>query len=62
MEGARRRSFLGNGRDTMRYLTLAGAGLLAALFVVACDDEGDDEGDDAAPPPAAPQQTPPATQ
>jgi hypothetical protein len=58
MEGARRRSFLGNGRDTMRYLTLAGAGLLAALFVVACDDEGDD----AAPPPAAPQQTPPATQ
>jgi len=40
----------------MRYLTIAGAGLLAALFVVACDDVDDD-----APltPPAEPQQMPP---
>ena len=39
----------------MRYLTMAGAGLLAALFVAACDDVDDD-----APltPPAEPQQEP----
>jgi hypothetical protein len=52
---ARRRqpALLGNGRSLMRYLTMAGAGLLAALFVVACDDVDDD-----APltPPAEPQQ------
>jgi len=58
VERRRQPVFLGNGSDSMRYLTLAGASLLAALFLAACDDVGDD----AAPPPAAPQQTPPATQ
>jgi hypothetical protein len=38
----------------MRYLTLAAAGLLAALSLAACDDVGDD----AMAPPAEPQQTP----
>lgn len=37
----------------MRYLTLAAAGLLAALFVTACDDVDDD-----AMAPAEPQQMP----
>ena len=66
MERRRPAALLGGGRGLMRYLTMAGAGLLAALFVVACDDVGDD-----APltPPAEPQlmplppdpQTPPPT-
>ena len=39
----------------MRYLTLAGAGLLAVLFLAACDDAGEE-----APPvtPTEPQQSP----
>lgn len=37
----------------MRYLTLAAAGLLGALFLAACDDVDDD-----AMVPAEPQQTP----
>ena len=55
---ARRRqpALVGNGRKLMRYLTIAGAGLLAALFVVACDDVDDDG---PLTPPAEPQQMPP---
>ena len=41
----------------MRYLTLAAAGLLAALSLAACDDVGDDVGDDAMAP-VEPQATP----
>jgi len=39
----------------MRHLTMAGVGILATLFLAACDDAGDD-----APvtPPADPQQSP----
>jgi hypothetical protein len=56
-ERGRQPALPGDGRDLMRYLTMAGAALAAALFVAACDDVDDD-----APltPPAEPQQTPEA--
>ena len=43
----------GQWESTMRYLTLAAAGLLAALSLAACDDVDED-----AIAPVEPQQTP----
>ena len=44
----------------MRYLTLAAAGLVAALALAACDDAGDDATAPVEPQQTEPEATPPA--